>query len=82
MLRRKINDPREYYLKGGWNVICDRCGSKKKNNECRMEWDNLFVCVDGCWEKRQPMDYLRAYPDHQNVPIPRPDGPPVYVEDD
>lgn len=76
MLRKSA---RNYYLKGGWNVICDRCGFKKKNTELKLEWDNLLVCKNGCWEPRQPQDYIRAIPDGYPVPMPRPEAPDVFI---
>jgi hypothetical protein len=77
MLRKSS---RNYYLKGGWNVICDRCGFKKKNTEVKLEWDNLLVCKDGCWEPRQPQDYVRAVPDMKPVPMARPEAPDEFVD--
>lgn len=62
---------RDYYKKGDWNVTCDRCGAKFKATECRLEWDNLFVC-DYCWEARHPQDFVRGRKDDQTVPIARP----------
>jgi len=73
--------PRNIYIKGDYNVICDRCGFKKKRSQTRLEWDNLLVCYDTCWERRQPQDFLRAIPDRQNVPIPRPEPPDHFVPD-
>jgi len=64
---------RDYYKIGDWNVICDRCGAKFKASECKMEWDNLFVC-NYCWEERQPQDFVRGRKDDQQVPIARSRG--------
>ena len=61
-----------YYAPGDHNVQCDRCDFKRKASECKMTWDNLFVCADTCWEPRQPQDFLRGFPDYQNVDIARP----------
>ena len=61
---------KDYFKPGAYNVICDRCGFKFKNTECKMEWDNLFVCKK-CWEPRQPQDFVRGLKDDQSVPIPR-----------
>lgn len=80
MLRRRTRNPAgSYFLKGGWNVICDRCGFKRKNTEVQLEWDNLLVCKDGCWEPRQPQDFLRGFPDRQNVPMARPEAPDQFI---
>lgn len=82
-----MQSSRNVYLKGDYNVICDRCGFKKKASEEALEWDNLFVCKDTCWEPRQPQDFVRAVPDMKPVPIARPDAPynfittPVLPED-
>ncbi len=58
---------------GNWNVICDRCGMKRKASDMRMTWDNLFVCADHCWEPRQPQDFVEGRADDQTVEIARPD---------
>ena len=57
---------------GDWNVICDRCGMKRKASECRTTWDNLFVCRTTCWMPRHPQDFVVGVPDDQTVPIARP----------
>jgi hypothetical protein len=64
----------DYFKPGDWNVICDRCGLKKKRSQCRMTWDNLLVCSDTCWESRHPQDFVRGRVDSQRVPISRPDS--------
>jgi hypothetical protein len=76
MLRKSS---RNHYVKGSWNVICDRCGFKKKNTEVELEWDNLLVCKDGCWEARQPQDYIRAIPDNRPVPMARPEATDQFI---
>ncbi len=60
-----------YFLKGSWNVICDRCGEKFKATQLRQEWTGLMVC-QGCWEPRHPQDFLRTVPDRMSVPYTRP----------
>lgn len=70
--------PQPYFVDGQWNVICDRCGRKRKNVECAYDvWpkDNLFVCIDTCLDMFQPQDKLISIPDPMNVPIARPEGP-------
>jgi hypothetical protein len=65
---------------GTWNVICDRCGSKKKAFEVAKEpVTNLIVCKDTCWEMRHPQEYVRAKPDDQTVPFTRPEQADVFV---
>jgi len=62
----------DFVKHGSWNVICDRCGMKRKASDCRITWDNLFVC-QGCWTPRHPQDFVKGIPDNQTVPISRPD---------
>ena len=69
---------RDYLRLGDYNAICDRCGTKRKASECRLEWNNLFVCRQ-CWEPRHPQDYVRGRKDDQRVPIPRPDSDPTFI---
>lgn len=68
----------DYYKKGDYNVICDICGTKHKASDCRMQWNNLFTCST-CYEERNPQDFVRGVRDKQRVPIPRPDGEPIFV---
>jgi hypothetical protein len=72
---------RDFYKKGDYNVICDRCEGKFKASECAKTWDNLFVCKYGCWETRQPQDFVRGRKDDQTVPIARVRGEPQYITD-
>ena len=69
----------DYLEFGLWNVICDRCGVKRKNNQVKKEWTGLIVCADKCWEPRHPQDFVRAKPDDQSVPFVRPEQPDVFV---
>ena len=62
------------YIKGDYNAICDRCGYKRKASDMRPQWNNLFVCVDTCWEPRHPQDFVRGKKDKQRVPVPRPES--------
>lgn len=68
------------YIAGDYNVICDRCGFKKKRSECRKTWDGLLVCADTCWEPRHPQDFVRGRKDRQRVPDPRPDTQTMFNE--
>ena len=69
------------YLKWGlWNVICDRCGVKRKSDEVKKEWTGLIVCRDKCFEERHPQDLIRAVPDETEVPFSRPEAPDVFIE--
>lgn len=68
------------YLKlGSWNVICDRCGVKRKADQVRKEWTGLIVCSDKCWEPRHPQDFVRSKPDDQSVPFTRPEKTDQFV---
>lgn len=70
----------DYYKHGGWNVICDRCGFKRKNSDMRMEWDGLFVCADTCWEQDHPQKFIRVQESGIAAPIIRDDPPPTYLD--
>ena len=64
----------DYYKSGTWNGICDRCGSKFKFSDLKLEWDGLYVCTaNGCFENRQPQDYVKGVRDDMSVPVSRPD---------
>lgn len=65
----------DYLKRGDWNVICDRCGFKRKASSCKMDGQQpgLFVCADTCWDPRSPLDYVSGVPDQMSVPVPRPD---------
>jgi hypothetical protein len=72
--RKTINT----YIDGAWNVICDICGSKRKNFQCVMtqipESPNLFVCKDTCVDKHNAQYDVRGVTDQQVVPIVRNDS--------
>jgi hypothetical protein len=64
------------YIPGQWNVICDRCGVKRKSSQVTMqmnkEQSNILVCTDTCLDKHQPQVDVRGIPDNTSVPFPRP----------
>jgi len=64
---------RDFYKPGDWNVICDRCGMKRKASECKEEWTGLFVCSDTCWEPQHPQDFVTGTAEDVSVPVARPD---------
>jgi len=68
------------YKPGDHFVICDICSRKKYASECRMQWNNLFVCSDTCWSPKHPQ-YQPPKPLHekQRVEINRPEKPDVFV---
>ena len=71
----------DYYRSGTYNGICDRCGSKFKFSDLKLEWDGLYVCTaNGCWEPRQPQDYVKGVRDDMSVPVSRPDQPNVFLD--
>jgi hypothetical protein len=70
----------DYYRSGTYNGICDRCGSKFKFSDLKLEWDGLYVCTaNGCWEARQPQDYVKGVRDDMSVPVSRPQQPNVFL---
>lgn len=68
---------KDEYRHGRWNVLCDRCGFKYKNNQLRLEWTGLRVCsgmgTNDCWEVRHPQDFVRGRRDRQLPPWVRSD---------
>jgi hypothetical protein len=70
--------PANYYVQGGWNVICDSCGFKKKNHQVRKRWDGLIVCADTCWETDHPQKYIRVSEDTIAPPFVRPEAENTY----
>jgi len=62
------------YILGDHNVICDRCGKKKKRSQCKKTYDGLIVCADTCWFPRHPQESVKAITDKQSVADPRPDS--------
>ena len=70
---------KNYYVSGGWNCICDRCGKKKKISEVTREWTGFLVC-NTCFEERQPQDFVRARQDKISVPFTRPRPVDVFTD--
>jgi hypothetical protein len=73
-----------YWKRGEWNVICDRCGWKKKISQTTLAQDleskNLLVCNrKGCLDEPQPQTYVRGVTDKQTVPLARPEAPDQFV---
>lgn len=67
------------YKSGDNLVICDRCGFKRFRSECRMQWNNLLVCSDGCWEPKHPQLSIKPKKDNQAVKDARPEPEDVYL---
>ena len=61
------------YKLGDWWVRCDICGRKRYFSDCQMNYDNMLVCSDTCWEERHPQEFVRSVRDMQRVPVARPD---------
>ena len=79
--RAKYNDRdqgQNTYSPGTNNVECDRTGFKLKARDCNYEWNNLFVW-DEVWEERQPLDFLRGFPDRQQPEVSRPGTGDVFI---
>jgi len=71
--------PRNYYVSGGWNVICDSCGKKIKASEAKQRWDGLIVCPAD-FEMRQPQDFVKARSDKITVPFTRPRPTDLFID--
>jgi hypothetical protein len=68
-----------FYRSGSNNIICDRTGFKMKAEDCKQEWNGFFVRRES-WERRQPQDLLRGFPDRQQPDISRPGTGVVFIE--
>ncbi len=44
-----------------------------------MEWNGFFVKKDKTWERRQPQDLIRGFPDRQQPEISRPGTGDVFI---
>lgn len=75
-----IHGPADYLQFGKWNVICQRCGVKFKNDEVEKEWTGLIVCKKKCFETRHPQDFVRSLPDDQTVPFTSPPPTDIVVD--
>lgn len=64
--------PLDYFKHGDWNALCDVCGWKFKASQLKKRWDGFMVCEQD-WEVRHPQDFIKAFPDGNNVPWVRKD---------
>jgi hypothetical protein len=64
---------------GSWNVVCDRCGLKRKNYQLRQEWTGLMVCADTCYETRHPQTLINTRSENISVSWSRPEPEDVYI---
>lgn len=70
----------DYYKPASFNAVCDRCGFQFKAEELRLDWQGLRVCTaNGCFETRQPQDFVKGIAEHITPPWTRPDPEPVYT---
>jgi hypothetical protein len=69
---------RNYYKPGCYNIICDSCGRKFKNDEVRKDWRGLMVCAED-YETRHPQTLIQVPTDNPTVPIPRPEPADKFV---
>lgn len=60
------------YIPGDYKVICDQCGFERLASECKMTWNNWFVCAGTCWEPKHPQ-FTPPKPrgEKQSVPVLR-----------
>lgn len=63
---------------GSSNCICQRCGLKFPVERIVKEWTGLWVCdslANGCYEERNPQDFVRSLPEKMYVypALPDPD---------
>lgn len=66
---------------GKWNVICQRCGFKRTNNDViRESRTNLLVCRDTCFEPIHPQEFIKSKADKQSVSFTRPKPTNVFVD--
>jgi hypothetical protein len=63
-----------YFESGLWNVVCDRCGSKLKNTEVKLEPRTGEMVCEKCWEPWHPQEITRPIPESQKLPFTRPEG--------
>ena len=60
------------YRGGDHNYICDKCGFKRPASTGRKDWQGLYLCP-GCFDLRNPQDFVKGVEDKQTVPWARPD---------
>ena len=64
---------------GDHRVICDRSGFKCWASETVVEWNGLRVHRRFADATRHPQDFVRAVPDNQLVPNPRPEPADTFL---
>ena len=68
------------YVKGDWNVICDKCGMNRKASTMRYNFYEQLVSYPDCWEWQHPQELVEGIEDDQTVPVARPDVKPSIGE--
>lgn len=63
---------------GDWNVVCFRCGRKRKASSMAKQWQGYYVCPEH-WEPRQPQDFVRGVPDFPAPPWAQPETADTFV---
>lgn len=61
-----------------YHLYCDASGFKCWASETVVQWDGARVLARFA-DKRNPQDFVRAVPDDQRVPNPRPEPADVYL---
>ena len=61
--------PKDHYSPGEYNIICERCGGKKKRRKGKLEWHGRLTCGE-CWEARHPQDHLGNIKINDNYTLP------------
>ena len=74
-----LKGPADHLELGAWNMICMRCGVKRKNYDIEKEWTGLLVCREKCLDHRHPQDFVRGVKDDQSVPYTAPEPTDTYV---
>ena len=66
---------------GRYKMICDYSGFVGYNDEMVRTWNGLYVLrrFVGSESQRHPQDFVRAVPDNQLVPNPRPEPADTFL---
>ena len=67
-----------HYRPGSYYQTDDRTGFPTRAEKTRREWTGLQV-GERYWDPRHPQELVKGVIDNQNVPIPRPLAPNVFV---
>lgn len=70
--------PRDKYVPGQWNALCDSCGFKFKSSELQKDYKGLMKCKT-CWEPQHPQELIRLPKEDPSVPWARPEPEDVEV---